>query len=60
MVSLFVTIALEIPRHNQLEHGGKQEDIIEELILYNWPRTLGITGSACLSIAMLAFAFTPA
>jgi hypothetical protein len=60
MVSLFVTIALEIPRHYQLENGGKQEDVIEELVLYNWPRTLGITGSACLTIAMLVFAFTPA
>jgi hypothetical protein len=56
MVSLFVTIALEIPRHYQLENGGKQEDVIEELIVYNWPRTLG---SACLTIAMLVFAFTP-
>jgi hypothetical protein len=60
LVSLLVTVALEIPRHSRLENGGKQENVIQELILYNWPRTLGITGSACLTIAMLTLAFSPA
>jgi hypothetical protein len=44
---------LQIPRHARLEKGGKQEKIIQELISYNWLRTFGITGSACLTIAML-------
>jgi len=28
---LFVTVALEIPRHARLEKGGKQEQVIREL-----------------------------
>lgn len=59
LLSLYVTVALEIPRHHRLKNGGKQEDVIQELILYNWSRTLGVTGSACLSIAMLTLAFAP-
>jgi hypothetical protein len=60
LVGLLVTVALEIPRHARLEKGGKQEAVIRELILYNWPRTLSITGSAFLTILMLASAFSPA
>ncbi len=60
LLSLFVTVALEIPRHSQLETSGKQDDVIRELIFYNWPRTVGITGSACLSVMMLTLAFAPA
>lgn len=59
LLSLYVTVALEIPRHHRLENSGKQENVIRELILYNWPRTFGITGSVCLSIAMLTLAFAP-
>jgi hypothetical protein len=54
-----VTVALEIPRHHRLESGGKQEKVIEELIRYNWPRTLAITGSAFLTLMMLMQAFSP-
>jgi hypothetical protein len=60
LVSLVVTVALEIPRHYRLENGGKQERVIGELIRYNWPRTLGITGSAFLTLIMLTLAFSPA
>ena len=60
LVGLFVTVALEIPRHARLEKGGKQEAVIRELVLYNWPRTLSITGSALLTLWMLAMAFSPA
>ena len=60
LVGLLVTVALEIPRHSRLEKGGKQEEVIRELVLYNWPRTLSITGSAFLTILMLASAFSPA
>jgi len=59
LVGLFVTVALEIPRHARLEKGGKQEAVIRELILYNWPRTLAITGSALLTLWMLTLAFSP-
>ncbi len=58
-VGLIVTVALEIPRHARLEKGGKQEAVIRELVLYNWPRTLSITGSAFLTILMLISAFSP-
>jgi hypothetical protein len=60
LVGLVVTVALEIPRHARLEKGGKQEKVIRELILYNWPRTLSITGSAFLTLMMLTVAFSPA
>jgi hypothetical protein len=55
-----VTVALEIPRHAKLEEGGKQEAVMRELVLYNWPRTLSITGSAFLTISMFTSAFSPA
>ncbi|KAM3107846.1 hypothetical protein [Phormidesmis sp. 146-33] len=60
LVSLIVTVALEIPRHSQLESSGKQAIVIDELIRYNWPRTLGITSSAALMLMMLILAFSPA
>ncbi len=60
LVGLFVTVALEIPRHARLEKGGKQEQVIRELIRYNWPRTLSITGQAFLTLLMLVSVFTPA
>jgi hypothetical protein len=59
MVGLVVTVSLEIPRHNRLEQGGKQERVIQELIRYNWPRTLSITGSAVFTLTMLTLAFSP-
>jgi hypothetical protein len=60
VVGLVVTVALEIPRHARLEKGGKQEAVIRELVLYNWPRTLSITASAFLTVLMLTSAFSPA
>jgi hypothetical protein len=60
LVGLFVTVALEIPRHARLEKEGKQEAVVQELIRYNWPRTLAITGSALLTLLMLNAAFSPA
>jgi hypothetical protein len=60
LVGLLVTVALEIPRHAKLEQGGKQETVIRELVLYNWARTLSITGSALLTVLMLTSAFSPA
>jgi hypothetical protein len=60
LIGLLVTVVLEMPRHARLEKGGKQEAVIRELILYNWPRTLSITGSALLTVMMLAAAFSPA
>lgn len=60
LVGLAVTVGLEIPRHNQLERGGKNEKLIAELIAYNWPRTASITVSAALTMAMVVWAFVPA
>jgi hypothetical protein len=59
IVTFYVTVGLEIPRHGKLEKGGKNHQIIAELIAYNWPRTLSITGSAVMTVAMLLHAFTP-
>ena len=59
VMGLFVTVALEIPRHARLEKWGKQEAVIRELVRYNWPRTLAITGSALLTLLMLVVAFSP-
>lgn len=53
LVGLLVTVGLEIPRHSRQEKGGKQEKVIEELVRYNWPRTLSISGSAFLTLLML-------
>jgi hypothetical protein len=60
VVGLAVTVGWEIPRHARLEREGKVEPVIRELIRYNWPRTLALTGSALLTLAMLALAFVPA
>ncbi|MBD2234583.1 hypothetical protein [Phormidium tenue] len=60
LLGLWVTVALEIPRHARLERGGKQPEVIQELIRYNWPRTLSISGSAIFTVAMLMTAFLPA
>jgi hypothetical protein len=60
VAGLLVTVGLEIPRHARLERGGKQGKVIRELILYNWPRTFSITGSALLTVLMLTTAFSPA
>jgi hypothetical protein len=59
-VGLLATVVLEIPRHAKLEEGGKQEAVMRDLILYNWPRTLSITGSAFLTVLMLTSTFSPA
>jgi len=60
LIGLFVTVALEIPRHTRLEKEGKKEAVIRELVLYNWPRTSSITASALLTMPMLNAAFSPA
>jgi hypothetical protein len=60
LVGLLVTVGLEIPRHNKLEREGKDDELIRQLIRFNWPRTLSITVSAALTLAMAFCAFTPA
>jgi hypothetical protein len=50
--ALWVTVVLEIPRHVLLERGGKNGRTIDELIRYNWPRTLAITAQALVTLAM--------
>lgn len=56
IVGLLVTVGLEIPRHGKLERACDPR-IIEELIRYNWPRTLSISASAALTLAMVIHAF---
>ena len=47
-----------MPRHNRLERQGKSHDTIDELIRFNWPRTLSITISAAVTLAMLLHVFS--
>lgn len=58
-MGLLVTVGLEMPRHDRLESGGKQGKVIRELVRYNWPRTLSITGLASLTLLLLVSAFAP-
>lgn len=58
IVGFLVTVGLEIPRHGKLQQA-RNPRIIEELIRYNWPRTLSISASAVLTLAMLLYAFAP-
>ena len=51
-----MTVVLEISRHSRVERGGKQDEVIRDLVRYNWLRTLSITGSALLT---LPAAFSP-
>jgi hypothetical protein len=57
IVGLLVTVLLEIPRHNRLEKGGRNETTIAELIRYNWPRTASITAQAVVTLLMLIHVF---
>jgi hypothetical protein len=59
LVAMYVTFAMEIPRHKRLEKG-KSEEAIWELIRYNWPRRLSQACAALLALWMLAAAFAPA
>lgn len=58
MIGLAVTLILEIPRHNRLEKQ-RDENVIRELIAFNWPRTASITGQAAVTFAMLMHVFDP-
>ncbi len=57
LVGLLVTTAFEIPRHNRLERDGKDDATIAELIRFNWPRTVSVTTSAAVTMAMLICVF---
>jgi hypothetical protein len=59
VVGFLVTVALEIPRHARLEREGKNDEVIRQLIRFNWPRTWSITVSAALTLAMAMHAFVP-
>ncbi|HUO88552.1 MAG TPA: hypothetical protein VMU08_05210 [Rhizomicrobium sp.] len=60
ILSLMVTVGLEIPRHARLRAQGKNVVLIRQLVAYNWPRTFGISASAILTTCMVVGAFTPA
>jgi hypothetical protein len=55
-VGLLVTVWLEIPRHARLQRG-KDRVTIEELVRYNWPRTLSITTQAFVTFLMIQHVF---
>jgi hypothetical protein len=57
VIGLLVTVCLEIPRHARLEREGRQEAVIRQLIDFNWPRTLSVSGCAVLSVLMLLSAW---
>jgi hypothetical protein len=57
IASLLVTVILEIPRHTRLEKLGKDDVVIRELVAFNWPRTLAITGQSAITFMMLAHVF---
>ncbi len=57
MIGLLVTVLLEIPRHARLEKAGKNDDVIAELIRYNWPRTLSISAQSVIAVLMLRHIF---
>lgn len=57
LVGLAVTVALEIPRHARLEKFGRDDRVIAELVRFNWPRTLAMTGSAACCMAILVEAW---
>ena len=57
LAALLVTVGLEIPRHFRMDRVGKDDRLIGELILYNWPRTMAISGSAILTVMMVLRAF---
>lgn len=57
IAGLLVTVLLEIPRHGVLEKTGKNDETIDELIRYNWPRTASITLQAAVTMAMLIHVF---
>lgn len=54
LVGLLVTLVLEIPRHALLERAGRDPRVIEELVRYNWPRTLAVTAQAACCLAMFS------
>jgi hypothetical protein len=58
LVGLLVTVLLEIPRHGRLEKAGKNDVTIAELIRYNWPRTLSISGQSLVTLLMLHHVFS--
>ncbi len=59
VIGFLVTVLVQIPRHGRLERGGRQDHILRELVLFNWPRTLAGTASAGLTLAMVLRAFAP-
>ncbi len=59
LVGFLVTVGLEIPRHLRLERNGKDDQLIAQLVLFNWPRTLSITISAALMVAIVLHGFAP-
>jgi hypothetical protein len=58
VVGLLVAMAVETPRHAHLEIGGKDTEVIDELICCNWPRTISVTLQGALTVGMLGHVLT--
>ena len=58
-LALFVTVALEVPRHIRLQRQGKSDVLIQGLIVNNWLRTFAITAQAALLLWLLSRTFVP-
>lgn len=54
LIGLLLTIGLLIPRHNRLERDGKNDAVINELVGYNWFRTMSMSVQAVVTGCMLS------
>jgi hypothetical protein len=60
LIILVTTIALEVPKHMQLDKEGKSDAVLEGLVRDNIPRTISWTVGSVLLIYMVSAAFLPA
>ena len=54
VVILFTTMKYEVPRHNKLDEIGKDDSLIDGLVMDNAPRTVSWT-MASLALAYMVF-----
>ena len=54
VIILFTTMKYEVPRHNKLDEVGKDDSLIDGLVMDNAPRTASWT-IASLALAYMVF-----
>lgn len=54
LVILVTTVALEVPKHNALDRGGKSAALIDGLVRDNLPRVASWTAGSILLLYMVA------